>query len=590
MPVDTVPARLFALAARNPGRPAYHVRVDGQWQPSTWGAYAEEVTAVAQALAGLGVQRGHSICILAFNRPEWSQAAVAAACLGAIPAGIYETSSVDEIAYIVAHCQARVVFVDAVDQWEKLRDGLPSMPSLAHVVLMRGVPPVDHHLVLTWDQFLARGTLADRGGVQAAVAALRDDDPAVYIYTSGTTGPPKAVVLTHQNIVWTAVGATKLLGHGPDDSSLSYLPLSHIAEQMFTIHGPICVGSQVYYAESREALRDNLVEVQPTVVFGVPRVWEKISTGVQAKLAAVTGPKAALVAWARSVGSKRVALANRGLEPGFFLGLQYRLAKKLVFDKLKYALGLSRARACVTGAAPVSREVLEFMGSLDLPVHEVYGQSEGSGPSTFNQPGATRYGTVGPCFPGCEVRIAPDGEILVRGPNVFLGYLHDPAATAEALVDGWLHSGDLGVLDGDGYLTITGRKKDIIITAGGKNIAPKNLEAALTDLPLVSQAVVVGDRRPYLVALLTLDPDVARSVAGPEADPSTSPVVRAQIDQELAQVNAAVARVEQIKRYAILPRELNIEEGELTPTLKIKRAAVQARWAETIEGLYTSAI
>jgi long-chain acyl-CoA synthetase len=349
------------------------------------------------------------------------------------------------------------------------------------------------------------------------------------------------------------------------------------------------IGYPVYYAESLDKLLANLVEVKPTVFFGVPRVWEKFHAGVVEKLAENHGLKAKLAEQATAVGRRVIAHLNRGQRAAIPDAAQFAVFEKLVYSKVRDGLGLSAARICVSGAAPISQEVLEFFAGLGLPIYEVYGQSEDCGPTSFNIPGRTRFGTVGPPFPGVEVKIASDGEILVRGRNVFAGYAKDPEATAEVLSDGWLHSGDLGELDAEGFLSITGRKKDIIITAGGKNVAPKLLEGGLRNHPLVSEAVVIGDRRRFLTALVALDAEAVgrfmkeRELFGP---PEQSAEIRAEIQQVVDVVNAEMARVEQIKKFAVLPRELSIAEGELTPTLKVKRNVVTDHFGAEIEAMY----
>ena len=359
-----------------------------------------------------------------------------------------------------------------------------------------------------------------------------------------------------------------------------------MAEQTFSIYVPATTGGQIYFAQSLEKLAENLQEVQPTVFFWVPRVWEKFHAGIAGKLAQATGVKAKLVAWARSVGTQAAAARARGQQPG---GLAYALASKLIFSKLKPAVGLGKARVCVSGAAPISAEVLHFFASLDIVVLEVYGQSEDSGPTTFNHPNKFELGSVGPRIPGIDVRIADDGEILVRGPNVFLGYFKDEAATAETLIDGWLHSGDLGEFRGD-FLYITGRKKEIIITAGGKNIAPKNLEAALKNHALINEAVVIGDRRKYLTALVTLDPELSAAWAKEHradvAKLHEDAALRKQLQAHVDEMNKDFARVEQIKKFVVLPRNLSQEQGELTPTLKVKRKNVHNNFAAEIESMY----
>ncbi|HEY4409382.1 MAG TPA: AMP-dependent synthetase/ligase, partial [Acidimicrobiia bacterium] len=422
-----------------------------------------------------------------------------------------------------------------------------------------------------------------------------------YIYTSGTTGRPKAVMLTQDNLAWTAAQACELAKGVRTDRLVSYLPLSHVAEQMFTIHIAAVAGYPVYFAESLDRLNANLVEVEPTLFFGVPRVWEKFHAGVVEKLkepggsgvspGKIAGVKARLVEQATAVGRRVVGALCEGKRPGLTDAAQFSFFERVVHSKVQQGLGLDKCRLCVSGAAPVSKEILEFFAGFGMPVYEVYGQSEDCGPTTFNIPGRARFGTVGPAFPGVEVKIAADGEILVRGRNVFAGYAKDPEATAETLADGWLHTGDLGEFDGDGFLTITGRKKDIIITAGGKNVAPKLLEGGLRNHPLVSEAVVIGDRRKFLTALVTLDAEAVVKFRAERGltdlgSPGRSPEIRAEIQQVVDSVNTEMARVEQIKKFTILPRDLSIADGELTPTLKVKRNVVTAHFEAEIEAMY----
>jgi long-chain acyl-CoA synthetase len=371
---------------------------------------------------------------------------------------------------------------------------------------------------------------------------------------------------------------------------LSYLPLSHIAEQLISLYGPVVLGNQVYFAESLEKVPENLKQVQPTIFFGVPRIWEKFHAAVRGKLGQATGVKKHLVDWAMGVARRVHAIHNRGGQLPALLSMQYGLAQRLVFRKLKAALGLGRVKVCSSGAAPISGEVLEFFTGLDIVVHEVYGQSEDCGPTSINFPGHTRFGTVGKPLPGVEVRLAEDGEILVRGNNVFKGYFKDPAATAETLIDGWLHSGDLGSFDADGFLHITGRKKEIIITAGGKNIAPKNIEAALKNHPLVEEAVVIGDRRRSSAPSSPCSPPPppgSPSRATPTAPPRTSTPPAHRAHRWVDKVNRDFARVEHVRKFRVLPRSLSQEEGELTPTLKLKRRVIDKNWSDLIEAMYS---
>ena len=593
MPHDSVPARFFAQSDTRGLSPAVFTREGGAWQPLSWADYGALVRRVGRSLIALGVEHGQATCILGFNRLEWVVFALATMAVGAVPAGIYTTCSPTETQYIIDHAEAAVILVENREQYAKVVQERHNLPRLKYIVLMRGATIDGDPMALTWDDFLARGETTPTHAVDERTRQIQGDDSACYIYTSGTTGPPKAVMLSHRNCVWTIETVGKIHEFTPEDCTLSYLPLSHIAEQVFTIHGPAVLGIRVYFAEALEKVPDNLKEVQPTLFFGVPRIWEKFHAAVNARLGQVTGGKRPLLDWARGVASRVHAHHNRGKQPPALLAFQYALAQKLVLGKLRTALGLGRVKVCSSGAAPIGAEVLEFFTGLDINIREVYGQSEDNGPTSVNLPGATKYGTVGKPLPGVDVRLGEDGEILVRGPNVFKGYYKDQAATDACLIDGWLHSGDLGAFDSDGFLLITGRKKEIIITAGGKNIAPKNIEAALKNHPLIEEAVVIGDRRHFISALLTLDgpaaakwlADHGKTAAGPLQD---DPDVLAEVSRGVDKANQEFARVEQVRKFRVLPRSLSLEHGELTPTLKVKRRVVDRNWAALIESMYAA--
>ena len=586
MPADTIVARLFEQAAQRPQAPAHYVKRRGAWEAISWRQYADETRRVAKALIALGLEPGGTTAILGFNRPEWVVFDVATMAVGCAPAGIYTTCSSAEIAYIVGHAGSSVVLVETEEQWERIAAVRERLPELRHVVMMREAPTIDDDLVMSWERLLERGDDIDESELDDRVASLEMDSLATLIYTSGTTGPPKGVMLSHRNLAWTSQKVAEVAGVRADDWGLSYLPLSHIAEQLLTIHGPPATGAAVYFAESIEKVPDNLREVQPSVVFGVPRIWEKFHAGVTAKLEEAPKHRRLLVDWVRRVCTRVNDARNRGESPDLVTRAQYELADRLVLSKLKPRLGLANARLCVSGAAPIGSDVLEFFSSLDVVIREVYGQSEDSGPTSLNLPGRTKLGTVGPPLPGVSVRIAEDGEVLVKGPNVFLGYYKDEAATREALEDGWLRSGDLGTIDSEGYLHITGRKKEIIITAGGKNITPVNIEAALKQSELVGEAVVIGDRRKYLTALITLDEEAAAKYREEGVAPHESEWIRRRMQSTVDEINRDLARVEQLKRFTILPRGFTIEDGELTPTMKIKRKVVAEHFAREIEAMY----
>lgn len=590
MSFKSIPACVQQHGIDRPKSPAYFVKKGGDWVATNWETYASEIKAAAKSMIALGLEAGGTVAILGFNRPEWTIFDIACMTAGGAPAGIYTTNSPEEVHYIVHHAESRLLLVENEDQWKKVDQVRAELPALHKVVMMKGAAKIDDELVLSWDEFMAAGENIEDGVVEERMAGLEPDALATFIYTSGTTGPPKGVMLTHENLSWTGQTAVDMTGIGPGDCALSYLPLSHIAEQMFTIHGPARSGYSVYFAESIDKVPDNLKEVQPTVFFGVPRIWEKFHAGITGKLAEASGFKAALVRWAMGVGRDVSALKMKGKEPTGLLSIQYKIADKAIFAKLKPAVGLGRAKICVSGAAPIGREVLDFFASLDILVSEVYGQSEGCGPTSFNLPGDIRMGSVGKPIPGAEVKIADDGEILLKGKNVFKGYYKDEDATNETLIDGWLHSGDLGRIDADGFLHITGRKKEILITAGGKNVAPKNIEADLKNHELINEAVVIGDRRKYLTAIVTLEPDAAAKYASNQgvtmdALPDHQPLLDS-IQAHVEQMNQKYARVEQIKKFRVVPRNFTVEDKELTATLKVKRRMVYQNWGELIESMY----
>ena len=591
MTVDTILHRLHENGRSRANAPAYYVRTKDHWVPTTWKEYLDEVRQAAKALASLGFERGQGVCILGFNRPEWTIFDLAGLLAGGHATGIYTSNSPAEVQYIVHHSEAPFVLVENESQWQKINEIRDQLPDLKRVILMKGAS-VDDELVLDWEAFMALGNDVSDEEIDNRLNSLEPDQLAQLIYTSGTTGPPKGVMLSHNNIAWTAKMAIDLFGINASDSELSYLPLSHIAEQMFTIHAAITAGYQVYYAQysPQDHLNANFKEVKPTVVFGVPRIWEKFRDGVQANMAATTGAKAKIAHWAIGVGEKESALRRQGKKPSGLLKTQFNLAEKLVFSKIKEGLGMDRAKFCISAAAPISPDIIDFFNSVNIPLLELYGQSEDCGPTTTNLPNANKIGSVGLELPGTKVLLDEDGEIMVEGPHVFQGYFKEPAATEEALYDGRLHSGDLGQFDEDGFLTIVGRKKEIIITSGGKNIAPKNIEAALKNIPLVSQAVVIGEKRRYITALITLDPEAAQKFADENSitstlhdDPKLIAFIQKGIDEK---VNTHFAKVEQVRAFRVLPRDFTVEDGELTPTLKIKRRIVNEHFEGEIESMY----
>jgi len=584
----STPARFVQTALRHADQPAYFVREAEGWKATTWSDHADQVDAAARALLALGVNPGDVVCVLGFNRPEWVIMDMAAMMVGAVPAGIYWTSPPNEIEYVLNHSRSPVLLVDSDERHQQVMALRAQLPHLRQVIRMKGATALGD--AMSWDAFMALGESRLQTLVERRLHELQPGDPGTYIYTSGTTGPSKAVVLSHANLAWSATALGQSLTATAQERVISYLPLAHVAEQMVSIHTPAMVGFPIYFARSLDELGEHLKEVRPTIFFGVPRVWEKMHAGISAKLAAATGVKKHLAAWALSVGQQWHGAILDGRQPSPWLNWQKKWAGKLIHQKVKAAIGLDQAHMLSSGAAPIAAEKLKFMTGLDLVIREVYGQSETCGATSLSTEGATRIGSVGRPLKGVDMRIADDGEIMVRGPHIFQGYAGSPQATAEAVQDGWLFSGDLGHIDADGYLYITGRKKDLLITSGGKNISPANIESDLMTVPLVEHAVVCGDGRHYLSALLTVNQDAlaalaaASLISGP--DLHRHPLVLAELQRGIDEVNARQARVAHIRKFSVLSRALSIEGGDLTPTLKVKRKAVIDRHQHLVDAMY----
>jgi long-chain acyl-CoA synthetase len=584
------PARRFLETANSRGTaPAYYVRGTKGWTATPWNVYRDEVRRAARALVALGVKPGDAVCIFGYNRPEWVIMDLAAMMVGAAPAGIYFTSSSQDASYIVNHAQCEVLLAEKQEHFQAAAKERAGPNCLRHVVMMKGAA-ADDPLQMTWADFLARGEDRFDEEVERRLQATQPNDVGTLIYTSGTTGPPKAVQLSQGALAYNANLVPQIWDVTAKDKIISYLPLAHIAEQMLTIHFQTVIGYEVYFARSVLDLGQHLTEVRPNLLFGVPRVFEKMVSAVQEKLSGAPGIKAKLARWAMDTAREWYRLEGENLPPSPKLRLAKAMASTLVHKKVKRAMGLDRARLVVSAAAPISPETLKFLNGLDIPIRELWGLSETCGTGSVNLAGANRIGSVGRVTPGSELKIMPDGEICVKSQSNFIGYAKDPDATARTLIDGWLHTGDIGHIDEDGFLYITGRKKDIIITSGGKNVSPANLEMDLTGLPLVDAAIVCGERRPYLTALLTLKPQAAtRFAAGmglAEGDPRVNEAIGAALQAGIDEINASHARVEHIRRFAILPEGLSIDNGELTPTMKVKRAAVMKRYEDVISALY----
>ena len=569
-----------------------------EWRDWSWADYGEQVSRVAEGFRALGLGKGSRIAVLAENSPEWLFTDIAAMSIGGASVGVYPTELSENIRYLVEHSGASVLVLDTPEQLAKTDAWRKEIPSLKKVVIIK--PHSDTELddsVITWKELLDSGAgdyEEEPGKVEKEARSQKLDQLAMLVYTSGTTGPPKGAMYSHSNLIYEASAVSHILNMD-DLTTISFLPMSHIAEKLQGQLIAILLGGTVNFAESIEKLKDNLVEVRPTCLLCVPRVWEKFHAAITAKFSEATGLKKMLFNMTLSTGRQAVLLRNQGQALPFFKSVRRWLLKQLVVKKLKAAMGLDRCQIYASGAAPLSKKISLFFGSLDIDIHEVYGLTESVGVCTANPIERIRFGTVGIPIEGCKVTIAEDGEICVEGPNVFMGYLNDEAATAEAIEKGVLKTGDIGEFDEEGYLVITDRKKDIIVTAGGKNVAPQNIENRLKTYPGISQVVVIGDKKRYLTALITLDPsatdklciDVGVSPQPPEMLLENK-AIRERLQEYIDEINEEEARYAGIKRFSILKHELTADRGEVTPSLKIKRSAVLQNYSHIINAMYHS--
>ena len=579
-------ADLIPLAtARHGGKPALRHKVGDAWVDVSYRQLERMVRELALGLVDLGVEPGDRVSILSHTRPEWTYACFATFAAGAIVVSVYQTNSPEECHYVLHHSGARAVFVEDAEQLAKVRAVQADLPELEFVIM---IDPADADAD---GSTISLAALRDRGQARAQTEleerldSVTPDDECLFLYTSGTTGPPKACELTHGNYraITSAVETQDLVRE--DDCVYLFLPLAH-ALALIVQFLVLDVGATLaYWEKDPQKIVPNLMELKPTFFPSVPRIFEKIHT------LATTAGDARELEQATRVGMAVRQAQHRGKEVPADLQAAFERAEQALYANVRNLFG-GRLRQAVTGAAPIAPGILEFFYACGVPVMEGYGMTETASVASVNTPDAFRLGSVGRPLPGVQVRIADDDEILIKGPNIFNGYYRDATATRETLMDGWLHTGDLGRLDEDGFLFITGRRKDIIITAGGKNITPANLEHALQRNRWISQAVVIGDGRPYLIALITLDPEETPTFAGEHNlkpdELHQSESMRAEIQTAIDEANSHYAPVEQIKRFAILPEDFSQPTGELTPTLKVKRNIVQQKYADTIDAIYHS--
>ncbi|RLB92803.1 MAG: long-chain fatty acid--CoA ligase [Deltaproteobacteria bacterium] len=595
---QTVPAKFKAAVSRWGDRVALRKKVYGLWKDITWNQYDRNVSRVACALMSLGLQKGDCASIIGDNCPEWVYADLGIQCCGAATAGVYSTNAWQQVEYVITNSDSKFFFVEneeQLDKWFHFRDRVPGLEKII-VWDTEGLRRFEDPMVMTFDQLLELGAKKEQetpGLLDEAIQKIDPEDLSVLIYTSGTTGPPKGAMLSHKNCVWMGRAITSNNPMYDTDEIMSFLPLCHIFEQLFTILAHFDVGHVVNFIESMDTITDNMVEISPTVGHAVPRIWEKYYSFILIRMADATWFKRIVFNHAIKIGRRRADLMLNFKPVSSLLQLQYKLAHFAVFRKLKERLGFDRIRVAYSGAAPIAPEILRFFHSIGVNLVEGYGQTEGTGVTTTAKIGQVKLGTVGVPLEGVEIKIAGDGEILVRSPGVFKGYFKNPEATAETLVDGWLLSGDVGSIDEDGYLSISDRKKDIIVTAGGKNITPQYIENKLKSSLYINDAVVIGDKRKFLSSLIIIDEDNVVKFAQDNKiqfstykDLTAHEQIKALIDLEIKRFNETLSRVEQIKKFTILPKKLYEEDGEMTPTMKVKRNFINKAFGDLIEAMY----
>jgi long-chain acyl-CoA synthetase len=601
---DTL-VRLFAeRASALASKPALKSKRRGEWQAVTWEEWDARARAIATELVTSGIEPGDRVAIFASTREEWVIVDLAVLMAGAVTVPIYQTLNGEQAAYILSDSGARVLFAEDAAHLTRIADGggRAALDALVKIVVMDDphddvVPAGLRTRPTPLEELLAR-TRGTRGAVvQPRIDAVRASDLATIIYTSGTTGPPKGAMLTHENLVFEVAALGEVIDVGERDEQLLFLPMAHIFAKVLVVM-QWQAGYVTTFAESITKVLDNAGEVNPTFMGSVPRLYEKIFAVANDKAEKEGKVKRGIFDWAIGIGRQtskarqKAAVEGKSTKPEGWLGVQNRYATKLVLSKIRARFG-TRLRFAISGGAPLAKELAEWFDGAGVPILEAYGLTETTGGATINSQDRYVFGTVGPAVPGVELKLASDGEVLIRGKNVMRGYWNKEADTREVIdADGWIHSGDIGVIDAAGFLTITDRKKDIIVTAGGKNVAPQNIENLLKQSPWLSQAMVHGDKRAYLVALVTLDPDAMARFAtetGRANDPAKladDADVRARVEAEIDAVNKRLSQFETIKKFRILPRDFTIEGGELTPTLKVKRKVVSERHRALLDAMY----
>ena len=596
----TIPELFHRRVAEWGARTAFREKRLGIWRATSWHDYGDCAKWTGLGLVSLGLQRGEVVSILAETKPEWLYADMGVMGAGGVSNGIYPTDASKQVEYILKDSGSRFLFVDNEEQLDKYLDVRERCPQIRNVIIfdLEGLAGFRDPQVLSFDELLALGRKHEAGHPELWDELINTSDPeqlALLVYTSGTTGPPKGAMLCHRNVLFQLDNADAFIPLQERGEQLAFLPLCHIAERTFTAFLPLRSGAVANFAESLETVPDNLREVAPTLFFAVPRIWERFYSGIVIRMKEATWIGRLAYAWAMRIG---LAVAERrleGREPSPGLALLFKLADRLVLENIKRSIGMHRVRYAGTGAAPIAPDLIKWYRALGIDMRELYGQTENCGLAT-GMPDQIKLGTVGVPAPRTELRLSLEGEILLRGPHVFMGYYNQPDETARTLRGGWLHTGDIGTVDNEGYLRITDRMKDIIITAGGKNITPSEIENLLKFSPYVSDAVVIGDRRKFLTCLVMIDYDNVAKYAQDAHVTFTdfgslcrTQEVKDLIWSEIEKVNKGFARVETIKKFRLIEHQLSAEDDELTPTMKLKRKFVNDKYKQLIDSMYTDA-
>ncbi len=596
---QTLAGRVAVWAKKTPERIAIREKDRGLWREFTWQDYFRYTAAVGLQLKDLSIGSGDCIAILSDNCPEWLYADLGAQGIGARSVGIYQTNPAPDVAYILEHSQSKVLFCEDQEQVDKAIEVADETPTVQHIVLFdpRGTRHYTDPRILHWDTWIQEGLDKLEANPQAYLDELLARDPSeasMVVYTSGTTGPPKGALISSRNVLPIAKGTAQEMNVSDKDTVLSYLPLCHVAEKIFSVYLPMTTGCIVHFGESIYTVQDDLREVSPTVFLGVPRIWEKIHASVDVNMSNSSWLKRTLfrlsLKWGRDIAPRRMKQQHSFLDK-----LRWLCADLMVFRPLQERLGLRNCQLAFTGAAPISPDLITWFHSMGVPIVEAFGQTECGGVSHSNRSDNIKIGTVGQPLPHVECRLDEDGEVLIGGPLVFCGYLHNPEATANTIdEEGWLHTGDIGSIDEEGFLSITGRKKEIIITSGGKNLSPEKIENALKTSPYIKEAIAIGDQRKFISALVQIEYDTVGDWATRRKLPYTSfadlaskeDVVKL-VDDEIRKANELLARVEQVRSFRLLSKELNQDDGELTATQKVRRREIHKKYGELIESMYT---